>query len=129
MPPEVEQYAPKPRPPEPLQLGATAIQSIDEITDMGAVEIERVADQVEAAAHEAAEGLRDTARRIRSTGVVTHKRLANFVRVAATCIDTAKMIQQAVEHRDDAQIEPPRRQPDLDALAAELFTSGDREDA
>src|SRR5262245_39909947 len=49
-----------------------------------------------------------------------NKRLANFVRVAATCIDAAKMMQQSVEHRDDAQIEPPRNQTDLDALAAEI---------
>ena len=128
VPTAVSDYAPKPRSSEPLQLGATSIQSIDQITDMSAVEIERVADQVEAAAHETAEGLRETALRIRRNGAAANKRLANFVRVAASCIDAAKAMQQSVEHRNDPQIEPPR-QTALDVLVADIGTSTEGETA
>lgn len=128
MPPEVSRYAPKPR-PQPLQLGAKTMQGVDEITDMSAAEIEQVADEVEAAAHETAEGLREAARRIRGTGVATNKRLANFVRAAATCVDAAEMMRRSIALRDDPQIEPPHQQSDLDAPIAEITTSADGENA
>ena len=128
VPPEISRYAPKPR-PQPLQVGARTMQGIDEITDMSAAEIEQVADEVEAAAHETAEGLRETARQIRRTGAAANKRLSNFVRVAANCADTAELMRQSVQHRDDPQIEPPRQQADLGALTADMITSPDGENA
>ena len=126
VPPEVKRFAPKPR-PQPLQLGAKTMEAVDEIADMSAEEIERVADEVEAAAHETAEGLREAARRIRSIGAGTNKRLANFVRAAATCVDAAEMMRHTVQHRDDPQIEPPRQRADLDVPAADTSTSADGE--
>ena len=105
------------------------MQGIDEITDMSAAEIEQVADEVEAAAHETAEALRETARQIRRTGAAANKRLANFVRVAAKCADTAEALRQSVQHRDDPQIEPPRQQTDFAALTADMSTSTDAENA
>jgi hypothetical protein len=122
VPPEVGRYAPKPR-PQPLQLGAKTMQAVDEITDMSAAEIEQVADEVEAAAHETAEGLREAARRVRSTGAAANRRLANFVRAAATCVDAAEVMRESVRHRDDPQIEPPRQQTDHEAPAAVMNPS------
>ena len=124
VPPEVSRYAPKPR-PQPLQLGAKTMQAVDEITDMSAAEIEQVADEVEAAAHETAEGLREAARRVRSTGVAANRRLANFVRAAATCVDAAEMMRRSVRLRDDPQIEPPREQTEPVAPAAGMSIIAD----
>lgn len=127
VPPEISRYAPKPR-LQPLQLGDKTMQGIDEITDLSAAEIEQVADEVEAAAHDTAESLRETARQIRRTGAAANKRLANFVRVAASCADTAEMMRQSVHHRDDPQIEP-RQQTDLGGLTVDVSTSTDGENA
>jgi len=129
--PPVNEYAPRPKPSEPHRLGVATIQAVDQITEISASEVEKLAEQVEAAAHETAEGLRECARRMRVCGVNANERLANFVRVATTCNDAARMMLASVEHRDDPgqrddpprpaveQIGPPRP-PDLAALAAEI---------
>lgn len=104
-------YAPRPK-PGPQQLGTTSLAALDQITEMSAAEIEKVADQLETAAHETAEGLRECARRMRVTGVLAQERVGNFVRVATTCTDAARMMQQSVEQRDEPQ---PERKPHPEA--------------
>jgi len=126
-------FARKPLPPankEPHQLGAATLQSADALTEVSAAEIEKVAEQLENAAREVADGLREAARRVRHSGIVANQRLANFVRVASTCADAARIMQQSVEQRDDpganlpsfpvAIVEPESVPPDdVDALAEE----------
>src|SRR5262249_2119267 len=134
-------YARRPLPPpnrEPHQLGSDTLQSVDALTAVSADEIEKVAEQLENAAREVADGLREAARRVRHSGIVANERLANFVRVASTCADAARIMQQSVEQRDDpnanppsipvAVVEPasvPTVPADLDALAEKI----DRADA
>ena len=106
------------------ELGTTTVQMIDQIAEIEAAEIEKVAEEVERKAHETAEGLRAYARQMRAAGVLANERLANFVRFAATCNDAAKMVQQSVQHDAPrleplpAEITPPHAPPiDLDGPA------------
>jgi len=108
---------------EPHQLGSATLQSIDMLTGMSADEIEHVAEQVIDGAKEVADCLREVARRVRQSGMIANERLGNFVRVAATCADAAKMLQDAVQHCDDPQPEPVAN--DLAQLAAEIRHTGD----
>ena len=104
------------RPSEPHRLGTKTIQAVDQLTSMSADEIEKVARQVV-----------EAARRVRENGRIANERLGNFVRVASTCADAARLMQQSVAHRDDPQPDPAeaidkRQAPptDLDALAARI---------
>jgi len=115
------------RPSEPHRLGTKTIQAVDQLTSMSADEIEKVARQVVEAAQEIADVLREAARRVRENGRIANERLGNFVRVASTCADAARLMQQSVAHRDDPQPDPAeaidkRQAPptDLDALAARI---------
>jgi len=135
-PPPPSPYAPKTVPPpstEPHQLGSATLQSVDLMTSLTADEIEKVAEQVERGAQEVADTLREAARRVRHSGYVANERLANFVRVASTCADAARMMQQSVEMRDDPNANPPpmtklaveppalkEHTTDLDALAEQI---------
>jgi hypothetical protein len=110
-------------------LGTVTLANVDQLAAMSADEIERVADQVIEAAHDTANVLREAARRVRHSGLVANERLANFVRVASTCTDAARLMSASVEQRDEPQPEPEppaavAAEPDLDALEAEV--NGDR---
>jgi hypothetical protein len=91
---------------EPHQLGSVTLDNVDRIAGMSAAEIERIADQLMVAAQETADTLREAARRMRHAGLVANERLANFVRVATTCTDAAKMMQASVDRRDDKPAPP-----------------------
>ena len=106
VPPTVIAYAPK-QMRLLHELGTTTVQMIDQIAEIEAAEIEKVAEQVERKAHETAEGLRAYARQMRSAGALANERLANFVRFATTCNDAAKMVQQSVRDHDVPRLEPP----------------------
>jgi hypothetical protein len=147
-PPPPAMFAPKP-PPGPHQLGSVSLQNVDALTSMSADEIEQTADRLVEAAHETADVLREAARRVRHSGMVANERLANFVRVATTCADAARMMAESVDRRDEAPAEPlpenamqaqpetaapaPAREPaNLDRLAADLAATaapGERADA
>ena len=92
---------------EPHTLGKTTIHSVDRMTSMTADEIEKVAEQVLEGAHEVADILRHAAHRMRECGLFANERLANFVRVATTCAEAARMMQESVEMRDDPTAAPP----------------------
>ena len=136
-PPSYPTPRPQPAtPPGPHQLGRATLQNVDQITSMSAEQIERVADQLEEAAHDTAAILREAARRIRDTGLVANERLANFVRVASTCAEAAALMGQSVERRDDPKptapeataieltpiAEPAREPVNLDELAEIIAT-------
>jgi|SRR5215471_8917010 len=106
VPPEVLAYAPK-QTRLLHELGTTAVQMIDQIAEIEAAEIEKLAEEVERKAHETAEGLREYARQMRSVGALTNERLASFVHFASTCNDAAKMVQQSVHHHVVPRLEPP----------------------
>ena len=89
------------------ELGTTTVQMINQIAEMQAAEIEKVAEEVERKAHETAEGLRAYARQMRAAGVLANERLANFVRFATTCNDAAKMVHQSAQHHGTPQLERP----------------------
>jgi len=117
---------------EPHTLGKTTIQSVDRMTSMTADEIEKVAEQVLEGAHEVADILRHAAHRMRECGLFANERLANFVRVATTCAEAARMMQESVEMRDDPGAAPPKidlerpstnsgeHKANLDALAEKI---------
>src|SRR5262245_53284182 len=109
VPPMVMAYAPK-QMRMLHELGTTTVQMIDQIAEIEAAEIEKVAEEVERKAHETAEGLRAYARQMRSAGVLANERLANFVRFATTCNDAAKMVQQSVHHHAVPSLEPPPKE-------------------
>jgi hypothetical protein len=124
-------YAPRPKPvpPGPHQLGEVTLQALDEITEKCAAEYDKAADQLEQAAHERAEGLRDCAHRMRSIGFLASEKVSNFVKVMVTCADISLATQGAVARCDEPQPEPqPKPEPaapkpapvDLDAVAAQV---------
>ena len=106
VPPMVIAYAPK-QMRLLHELGTTTVQMIDQIAEIEAAEIEKVAAEVERKAHETAEGLRAYARQLRAAGVLANERLANFVRFATTCNDAAKMVHQSAQHQEAPRLEPP----------------------
>jgi hypothetical protein len=84
------------------------LQNVDQLTSVSADEIEKAADQLVLAAHQTAEFLRDAARRLRESGLLVNERLANFFKMANTCADAAKIMQQrSVTGRNDPLIAPP----------------------
>ena len=106
VPPTVLAYAPK-QTRLLHELGTSTVQMINQIAEMEAAEIEKVAQEVETKAHETVEGLREYARQMRSAGMLANERLANFVRFATTCNDAAKMMQQSAQHYGVPQLELP----------------------
>jgi len=115
-------------------LGNVTLQAVDQLAGMTADEIERTADRLVEAAREVAQTLRECASRIRVNGTIANDRLANFVEVASTCADAARVMQTKIETRDEdppspppppvaKELEPERtepHQPDMKALAAEI---------
>lgn len=108
LPPALPYGAPRPK-TEPHRLGSITLANLDALTMMSADEIERVADRVEAGAREIADALRAAAYSMRQTGLHANERLSNFVKVANTCAEAARMMQESVAHADDPA--PPPQQP------------------
>lgn len=120
-PPRAPAVQPRPQvPPGPHQLGSVTLQAVDQLTGMSAEEIEKVADDLIEAAHVTALELRATADRIREHGIAANERLANFVRVATTCADAARMMSDSVQRRDEPM---PAETPKL--AAAEPHDAGE----
>jgi len=123
---------PEPLPPGPQQLGSTSLAAVDAITEHSAADIDMVADGIEHAAHEEAEGLRELARRMRTSGALAQERLAKFVSAAIQCSDAARLMRERVERRAEfpPETEPtaeaqheaaaPAPQPNLDAMEQHL---------
>jgi len=112
-------HARKPPPSRSHQLGTATLQSVDALTAVSADEIETMAEQLEDAAREVADVLREAARRVRHSGMVANARLGNFVRVASTCADAARMMQLSVEQRDEPNANPPPPAAAIVAAAVE----------
>jgi len=94
---------PKPTPPGPHQLGSATLASVQELTNMSAEEIEKLADRVDEAAHETSDGLRAFAHKLRRSGEIANQQLASFVHVASTCAEAANHMQAAIDARNEVQ--------------------------
>jgi hypothetical protein len=115
---------PRPIPPGPHQLGSTTLANVETLTNMSAEEIEKLADRVDAAAHETSDGLRAFAHKLRRTGQLANEQLANFVHIASTCAEAGKHMQSAIDKRNDPQPQPePAPEPTAALEAAEKVTA------
>src|SRR6185369_8564044 len=110
-------YAPKPKPapPGPHQLGNITLQALDQITEKCAAEYDKAAEQLEEAARERADGLRECARRMRITGLMAQEKVGNFVKVMVTSADVSLLTQQSIAHCDEPQPEPKPETPTHEA--------------
>lgn len=109
---------PKPAPPGPHQLGSTTLANVETLTDLSAEEIERVADAIDEAARVESDGLREFARRLRTTGRLANEQLAAFVHVASTCAEAGKHMQAAIEKRNEVPVAEPTHDAPAEAVAA-----------
>src|SRR5262249_4432081 len=73
-----------------FQLGNTMLEAVDRLTGMSADEIEVVAERLMEGARETEEVILELARRVREYGVFANERLANFVKAANKCAETAR---------------------------------------
>src|SRR5262249_47561276 len=105
-----------------FQLGSTMLEAVDRLTGMSADEIEVVAERLMDGARETEEVVLELARRVREYGVFANERLANFVRAANKCAETARAMQDvlAAPDRYSAVESSAGAHPDLDALGAEI---------
>ncbi len=118
-----------------FQLGSTMLQAVDRLTGMSADEIEVVADRLMDGARETEAVLRELARRVREYGLFANEKLANFVKAANKCTETARAMHRVLAEPDDdsaadpssdenAQVANERSPADLSALEAEIEAIG-----
>jgi hypothetical protein len=115
-----------------FQLGSTMLQAVDRLTGMSADEIEVVADRLMDGARETEAVLRELARRVREYGLFANEKLANFVKAANKCTETARAMHRILAEPEaadlssdtNAQIGTESSLTDLSALEAEIEAIG-----
>jgi hypothetical protein len=111
-----------------LQIGNTMLEAVDRLTGMTADDIEVVAQRVMEGARDTQDVLHELARRVREYGLFANERLANFVKTANKCSETARSMHSAFEHQlaGETHQTAKRRgtdvQMDMNALEAEIET-------